>query len=182
MFLKVDCNFTYRYTLRSILMHRYFYFKNFFELPTLNSLLIYFSINEVEQLEDPRTFNYFYLIRFFFGRKSFFTKFSSFFSHNKNYYSFNVQIFLNKNDLFFPLFFLSNDLLALTSSKFINYFFTPTRFDIFVLRFFDMNLFLEKKTNAGLYNLLNNLNYKFFFECSNYEINELFLISFKILW
>jgi len=150
-------------------------------MPYLNILLLFFSVNEIEQLDDSRTFNYFYLFRFFFGKKSFFTKFVSFFSYNRNFYNFNIQIVFKKSYCFFPLFFLVNDLLFLTNINFFTWFFNPTKHNVFILRFFDMNLFLEKKTNAGLYSLVNNLNYKFFFECSDYDSSELLLILFKVL-
>ena len=181
MLLKIDYNFNLKYVLRFLFLQKYPFITNTFAMPYLNILLLFFSINEVEQLDDPRTFNYFFLFRFFFGKKSFFTKFFSFFSYNRNFYNFNVQIFFKKIYCFFPLFFLVNDLLPLTNINFLSWFFNPTKHNIFILRFFDMNLFLEKKTNAGLYNLVNNLNYKFFFECSDYDSCELLLILFKVL-
>ena len=181
MALKIDYKFVYNYIIRFLFFHKFFNY-NTYAMPKLKALIIYFSVNEMEAVDNPKTFNYFFLIRFFFGKRAFFTKYSNFTSFSRNFYNFNVQVFFNKCDYFFPIFFLVNDMLPFVSNKFFSYFFVPTNANIFILRFFDMNLFLEKKTNAGLYSLNNNLNFKFFFECSDYELNDHFLYFFKILW
>lgn len=165
MLTKQDYYFTYKYVLRFLLAQQYGFFLNTYNVPTLDRLLLYFSINELEYLDDYRTFNYHYLFRFFFGQKCFFTRFDSFFRLNRTFFNFNVQVFLKKRICFFPLFLLVNDLLVFTSNSYLKLFFMPLSQNgcLFYLRFFDLNLFLEKKTNAGLYYLVNNLNFKFFF-------------------
>jgi len=184
MLLKVDYFFTYRYVLRFLLLQKYIYFNNTFTLPVLRSLLVFFSVADVPKLDDPRSFNYFYLFRFFFGKRCFFIKFSSVIGFNSVSYSFNIQMFLRNKSCFFPLFFLINDLLFLSSKNYWKFFFI-SRLNgcFFFLRFFDLNLFLQKKTNAGLYFLYDNLNYKFFFQYSDFLACQILVNSLKFpIW
>lgn len=184
MLLKVDYFFTYKHVLRFLLLQKYIYFYNTFMIPFLRSLLVFISVNKLLQLDDPRSFNYFYLFRFYFGKRCFFTKFSTITSFSSTSYSFNIQVSLKDKRCYFPLFFLINDLLALSSRAYWGFFFM-WRFNgiYFFFRFFDLNLFLQKKTNAGLYFLYNNLNYKFFFQYSDFLSCELLIDSLKFhLW
>jgi hypothetical protein len=182
MLLKQDFYFTYKNVLRFYLLQKCDFFLNSFELPFLTSLLLYFSVSELEDLDDGRAFNYFFLFRFFFGKKAFLTKFDSSFRLNRTFYSFTIYIFFQKRNCFFPLFFLVNDLLAFSSDKYIKIFFMPHRSGCsFFLRFFDMNLFLEKKTNSGLYYLYDNLNFKFFFKLSGWLPCDFLLSTLKVL-
>jgi hypothetical protein len=177
MLLKVDFFFSYKYVLRFVLIQQYGFFFNTFQIPFLKNLLIFFSINDLEDLDDARSFNYFYLFKFFFGNKSFFTRFRSFFSLGKTYYSFNIQSFFSGRFCFFPLFFLINDLLALTNSNHYKIFYLA--FDSVSFSFFDLNLFLEKKTNVGLFSLRDCLNFRFIFSCSDFVVRDLLLHLFK---
>lgn len=155
---------------------------NIYSLPVLRNLLVYFSVKDLEFLDDDRIFNVFFLFRFFFGRKAFITKFSSFFSLNVRTYSFNVQIFYSCNYCFFPLFFFVNDILANSSSK-PKFFFSKNKesYILFFFRFFDMDSFMEKKVNAGLYFLKDNINFKFVFQCYDFDFCEIFLNFFRLI-
>jgi hypothetical protein len=70
----------------------------------------------------------------------------------------------------------------MSSSK-PKFFFSRNRdfFILFFLRFFDMNTFTEKKTNAGLYFLSGNINFKFFFRCYDLDFCKIFLNFFRVI-
>jgi hypothetical protein len=181
MTLRLDFSFMYKNVFRFLLINKAF-LSNTHELPILKSLLIYFSVKDLEFLDDERLFNFFYLFNFFFGRRAFITRFSSSFNLNVRTYTFNVQVFFSSKYCYFPLFFLANDLLAVSSYK-PSIFFSRNK-DLrilFYLRFFDMNLFLEKKTNAGLYYLKDNINFKFSFQSSDLDLCSIFLNFYRLI-
>jgi len=80
-------------------------------LPTFVYAVIFFAVRRLEFLEHPKIFNYVYLFRFFFGRKSLVTNYNSFFSLGRHYYNFNLGINYSKAKTFFmPLTFLIYEL------------------------------------------------------------------------
>jgi hypothetical protein len=66
-----------------------------FILPLLTSLLIFFPVRNLQELNHPKIFNYAYLFRFFLGRHSLINNYTSLFNLGKYYYSFNVAISYN---------------------------------------------------------------------------------------
>jgi hypothetical protein len=178
MFSDVDYFFNYRYIVRFVLTHKLNCFSNTFQVPELKCLVFFFSINELLDLEDVRTFNYFYIFRFFLGNRSFFTKFNSFFSLGRTFYTFNVQSFFAKRFMYFTLLFLVNDVLAFMKRSNYSYFFGVGSFTI---NFYDMNVFLEKKTNLALFSLKDFLGCRFFFSLKNFRFYSLFLNILKLI-
>lgn len=181
MSLKVDYNFTYNNTLRFMLIQKFGFFSNVMEIPVVQSLIIFFNIRDLEDLDDTCIYNYFYLVRFFFGKKCYFKKYSYFFNLGRYFYSFTVQTCFNVREVYFPIFFFVNDLLMFTSkSNFkVLHQFTLNK-NIFIIPFFDMNLFLEKKTNLGLYNLKNYINFKFFIKGGDFLTSTFLMDSLKL--
>lgn len=174
----VDYFFNYKYLARFLLLHKIDCFENTFQLPRLRSLVFYFTISGLEDLDDVRTFNYFYLFHFFFGNRSFFTKFNSVFSLGRTFYSFNVQSFFLGRLCFFPISFIVNDVLSLINKNNYSYHFYNSAF---CMSFYDMNLFLEKKNNLGLFNLRNFLNYKIFFSNLNFDFFWYIMVVLKVI-
>ena len=180
MYLQSDFSFSYKHTLRFLLIHKCGYFFNSFELPKLNYTYLFFTLNDIVDLDDVSSFNYFYLIKFFFGKKSYFTNTTSIFHLGVTYYYFKVFCFFFKNSKFYTLAFFSNDLLPLSSSFHVKQSIIDLHKGLFIFKFFDLNLFLEKKTNVGLYNLNHNLNLKFKFSCIDINSSIYFFDFFKI--
>ena len=174
----VDYFFNYKYIARFILLHKSNCFFNTHELPLLRGLLFYFSISGLEDLDDVRTFNYFYIFRFFLGNKSFFTKFKSDFRLGHTFYSFHVQSFFSGRFCFFPVSFLVNDVLSVININTYSYFCSGS---VFCMSFYDLNFFLEKKNNLGLFNLKNVLNCKLFFSSIGFSSFGLLLRILKII-
>ena len=74
-------------------------------------LIITVNFEKVVTLADEAIYNYFYLNKFFFGRKSYINKYNYVFSMNKYFYSFVIAFKTKKQSMFFPLSFLLNDVL-----------------------------------------------------------------------
>jgi len=181
MFLKTDFFFTYKYILRFLLIHKYGLFCNTFEVPVLNKLFIFFCISDVVDIDDACFFNYPFLFRFFFGRRAFFTKFKSIFNLGTYFFSFQIFTFFNGRSCFFPIFFFVNDLKCF--SDYNTYFVYPVfnNFNYFYINFYNLNIFLEKKTNIGLYNLKHKMHFKFCLKSYDFFSSFLFFDLLKLL-
>lgn len=88
-----DIFFYYYTVLRQVFTFRFY--RLCFLLPVFTGLLIFFPVRNLQELNHPRIFNYAYLFRFFFGRRSFVNEYTSFFNLGKYYYSFNIAIYYN---------------------------------------------------------------------------------------
>lgn len=162
-FLKQDLFFSVKNIFRFFLINKYGLFYNSFEIPFLKILFIYFKIFNLKDLDDVRGFNYAYFIGFFFGRNAFFSKNSSIFHLNVTFYSYKVYSFFFSQDIFFPLSFFVNDVLTCSFSDFFFFKSFSWKGFFFYFRFSDMNIFLEKKTNQGFYNLKDFIRFKLVF-------------------
>jgi hypothetical protein len=72
--LNKDLFFSYKYTLRFMLINKYGDISNTYNLPKINKLLFFFSFKKLEDLDDVELYNCFYLFKFFFGRNAYFSK------------------------------------------------------------------------------------------------------------
>lgn len=178
MFSSVDCSFNYRHMVRFLLVHKADVFFSTFELPFLKKLIFFFSVIDLGDLEDPRVFNYYYLLRFFFGSKAFFTSFKSKFLLGRTFYSFNIVSFFFQRFIFFPLFFLTNDVVPLTNKNTYGHYLDGP---CFTMSFFDTNVFLEKKNNLALFNLKNPLVARFIFSSKHFQFYALLLNLLKVI-
>lgn len=79
MILNIDFLFTYKYTIRFLLINKLGYIKNTYSVPKIKKLIFYFSLKKLIDLDDVQIYNNFYLIKFFLGKKAFISK-------NKNYF------------------------------------------------------------------------------------------------
>lgn len=72
--------------------------------PFMKSLILYFAIRDLEQLDHPKIFNYVYLFAFFFGRRAMIKNYSSLFNLGRYYFSFDVVIpFNTRNSIYLAL-------------------------------------------------------------------------------
>ena len=76
-----------------------------------SQLTINVNFEKVITLADDAIYNYFYLNKFFFGKRSYINKYSYIFSMNKYFYTFVISFKTKKQSMFFPLSFLLNDVL-----------------------------------------------------------------------
>jgi hypothetical protein len=79
MNLNIDFFFTYKYTLRFLLINKLGSINNTYNIPKIKKLIFYFSLKKLIDLDDVQIYNNFYLLKFFLGKNAFMSK-------NKNYF------------------------------------------------------------------------------------------------
>jgi hypothetical protein len=79
MKLQLDYHFTYKNTLRFLLLHKLGSSNNTYNLPSINKLIFFFSLRKLEDLDSSEVYNYLYLFKYFFGKNAFLTKNKSYF-------------------------------------------------------------------------------------------------------
>lgn len=70
-----DLFFSYKNVFRFILIQQWVFLFNTNQLPYIKKLFFIFKIYSLIDLDDPRSFNYSYLFRFFLVKKLFLVKF-----------------------------------------------------------------------------------------------------------
>lgn len=156
MILTIDYYFSYKNTLRFLLIQK-LNSKNTYNIPKIKKIIYYFFFFKIEDLDDVELYNSFYLFKFFFGRKVYFTKTYSFYSLGKYYYNFNIQLIINKNyDLYLLLYYLKNNIIINIDHSLIKKGFINNK--LYFLKLKDIKVFSEMKTNLGLFYLKNSIN------------------------
>jgi hypothetical protein len=171
---KIDFFFHYKHVCRFLLTQKLDISLNVFTIPKVTKALLFFVVKNLVDLEDIQLSNYFYLLKFFLGKKAYFSKFKSTFSLNVLYHSFLVQLSLKGKHLYFSIFFVTNEvfpflgktLLAVKNLKFY------AQFSVL-----DMNIFVEKKTNVGFFNLKEPLNFRFYYSGINNDSTNFILLN-----
>jgi hypothetical protein len=76
---------------------------------------------------------------------------------NKNYYDLDVAVLTRKQQIYFPLYFFTYEIqpVATTLTSFLK----NNNSSVYI--FWDMNFFTEKKTNVGLFDLIDPINFEF---------------------
>jgi len=173
---KLDYFFHYKYCCRFKILNKFFNIEmNSLNILNLNNISIYFFVKNLDDLNHLCTSNYFYFIKYFFGKRAYISKYSYKFNLGTNYHNFYVQVFLKKYDIFFFFSFLSNDVLAFCNKQYI--FFKFLKKNIYLI-LKDMTFFVEKKNNLGFFNLKDNLNIKLSFQGVDVKYLKKNLISF----
>jgi hypothetical protein len=180
MKLEIDLYFTYKYTLRFLLLQK-LNSNNTYNLPKIQKLKFYFLLRKIEDLDSPEIYNYLYLFRYFFGKNAYLAKNKSYFVLGKWYYNFNVNMILNNiKDISYVLFFFFNDIIKNIDPSFIKKGFFSKKLNVFFFAIKDMNVFSEMKTNVGLFNLKKALNLHIYCLGINTENTMIFLNTLKI--
>lgn len=155
----VDYFFYYKYLLRFLLLEKLgIIYKNTYIFPKIYKLNNYFVIKDLVDFENLKSSNYFFFLKYFFGKKAFFLNYKTRFSLNVLYHSFYIKLIIAKKALYIFINFLFNDILPFCNKRYIiinlkNY---------ITYKILDMNIFLEKKTHVGFFNLKDPLNMKFY--------------------
>ena len=142
--------------------------------------MVFFKVFNIEDYNEVRGFNYPYFIRFFFGRSSFISKISSIFHLNIHYYSYKAFFLFLSQDVFFPLSMYINDILMRSYSDFYSFKFYSWNGKYFYCRFTDMNIFLDRKSNIGFYNLKDPLRLRLFFSGNCFWASSFLLKGLKL--
>lgn len=175
-----DYYFYYKYVLRFLLLEKIGVdYKNTYAFPKIYKLNSFFIIKDLVDFENLKSSNYFFFFKYFFGKRAFFVNYTTRFSLNVLYHSFNIQLILAKQDLYIFINFLFNDILPYCNKRFL--LLNSKKNNSINFKILDMNIFLEKKTHVGFFFLKEPLNMKFFCYGTNLEKEKLLkLLKFKI--
>ncbi len=176
-----DLNFTFKFSIKYLLVYKLGNFKNTFEIPNFKKMWLFFNLKKLEDMDDIQLYNNFYLIKFFFGKTAFFSKTKKIFLLGTWYYNTTAQIIINNiNCIHSILFTIFNNIivnieknlikLSLQNKKKINFFFILIN---------DFNIYSELKTNMALFNIKKPLNIKIYFNGCNYKNNYFFIKTLK---
>jgi hypothetical protein len=69
-----DLHFTYKYNLRHILINKLGFIENNKKIPYIKKLIFLINIKNIENVDERQLYNYFYLFKFFLGRKAYLNK------------------------------------------------------------------------------------------------------------
>lgn len=112
---KYDMYFLYKTILRSVILTRNIYVNNSFNIPFPKSLIIFFDVIDITDIDDIRALNYGYFARFYLGRKIILTQMRSTFHLGVSYYSYRALTPFSTRECFFPLGVFVNDILGRSS-------------------------------------------------------------------
>lgn len=177
--LKIDSSFNINNLIRFIMLHK-IQIKNSFLIPKFSKIVCYFSLKNLEDLDDVKIYNYFYFFKFFLGYNAFVANYNMIQGYGKTTYNLRIQIVLCKNHIIFPLSFFASDLLPIVDKDYLELKFRKLKGYHVNLLINDMNIFTEKKTNIGLFNLKDGLNIKFFIKNSNISYVKLYFNHLKL--
>lgn len=184
--MNVDFFFTYKYTLRFLLINKLGFLKNSYNIPCISKLFFFFFLNKLKDIDDIQIYNNIYLFKFFFGKTAFLSKTKKFYLLGTWYYNFNVQLIINnKKDIYFILFFFFNEIFINIDKNLLNFGFLNKKFNIFYFLFKDLNVYSELKTNTGLFNIKKPLTLHIYFKGCDLISNKIFinsLLKFKQIY
>lgn len=139
----------------------------------------FFIIKNLVELENLKNSNYFFFFKYYYGRRAYCVNYTTRFSLNVLYHSFNIQLIISKKDLLIFINFLFNDILPFCHKRYS--IIKSNNYDHITYKINDMNIFLEKKTHVGFFNLNDSLYIQFY--CSGKGIenkNLLHLLKLKV--
>lgn len=142
--------------------------------------MMFFSLTNLEDINDVQVYNYVYLFKFFFGLRAFISRFKSSFALGSWSYSFRVSVIVSKLFVYNNIFFLINDLLPKVDSFYLSTGVYSNNLKIFYLLLKDLNVFTEKKTNLGLFSLKKHFNMFLYFEGVDITYIKLFNKNMKL--
>jgi len=108
--MEKDLFFYYKYIVRFLFYNKSAYLSNLncFLIPKFNKIHLFFEILDLVDLDDSKVMNYFYLFRFFFGKKAFYSHYRTRFSLNVLYHNFLVNLVFTKSEIYFCIYFFFN--------------------------------------------------------------------------
>lgn len=146
----IDSYFNYKYITRYKLINK-FYLINTFNIPEIKKLIFLFHLEKIEDVNDIQFFNYFYLIKFFFGKNAYFSKINKYYLLGTWYYNINVILCLNNNkEIVNKLYYLYNNIIINVDRNLIN---AQRKNNYYCIKIKDNNIYSELKTNLGLFNI-----------------------------
>ena len=125
-----------------------------YKVPKVVHTRMYFQVNKVEQMDAPRAYNYYYLFRFFLGVKANVTGYKATFTYGNTYWDYTIQIQSWGQSLPFFFFFIVYETLPYVNVASAVIWHWREK-HIPTLVFWEVNYYTEKKTNLGLFELMD---------------------------
>jgi hypothetical protein len=117
----LDFFFYYKYIIRFILFLKKSVSKyNFIDILEIKKLIVYFSLKNIQDLNNLAISNYYYYFKYFFGKIPFFSSYKYSFKLNVNYYNFIILYNFKKKDIYYVFYFLTNDIYSFISKNAID--------------------------------------------------------------
>jgi hypothetical protein len=117
----LDFFFYYKYIIRFILFLKKSTSKyNFIDILEIKKLIVYFSLKNIQDLNNLALSNYYYYFKYFFGKIPFFSSYKYTFKLNISYYNFIILYNFKKKDIYYVFYFLINDIYSFISKNAIN--------------------------------------------------------------
>lgn len=176
----VDYSFTYKHVLRNLLINKLYSLKNTYSVPNIKKMVIYIPISNINDLDLRDAYNYFYLFKFFFGKRAFISKFKGINNLGDWTYSFKIQVVLSKKEIFHSLFFLINDIFSYIDQNLLSSGIYSKSMNVYYIVLKDLNIFSERKTNLGLFNLNSTLNLNIFLNGCSVKESYILLRTLKL--
>lgn len=178
---RVELFFNYKYTFRFLISNSILDVVNNFNLPSLQKIVCFFPLRELSDLNDVRIYNYCFFFKFFFGIKPFFTRCLDVSTFKKVEYSFSIQAILRKYDMYLALNFFFNDVLPFMGRRGFSIYVTYVNSICNVVYKVDkFNIFLSKKANLGLLNLVDPFSFKIYMKGLNFLLCRRLMYFFKM--
>jgi hypothetical protein len=157
----LDFFFYYKYIIRFILFLKKSTSKyNFIDILEIKKLIVYFSLKNIQDLNNLALSNYYYYFKYFFGKIPFFSSYKYTFKLNISYYNFIILYNFKKKDIYYVFYFLINDIYSFISKNAIN---IKKENNYWEFTINDMNFFIEKKNSIGFFHLKDYVNFKCIF-------------------
>ncbi len=176
----LDYHFNYRHVSRFLLLHKFNNINNTHDIPKVTKIVSFFSLKRCNEIVDSSLYCYHYFFHFFFGYKASFTGFKMTYHLGTYTYTFRIQLYLSKDEVYRALLFLAHDAFIILPRYNIHSktFLEKSFVSLFVLA--DLSAFTEMKTSMGLFNLKDPLNMQIFISPRNKAISNSVLNCFKV--
>jgi len=174
----LDFFFYYKYIVRFILILKKSEFKyNYTNIINLNKFIIYFNINNINDLNNRSILNYIYFFKYYFSVIPYFSNYYYKFHLNLDYYSFCIQYsFINKA-IHYPLYHFVNDIYYMINRSYIS---LNKNYNFIEYKIIDMSFFVEKKNSIAFFNLKIPVNFKLIINNHNFFDYKNLLNLFKL--
>jgi hypothetical protein len=158
----IDFFFHYKNIGRFVILNKFssnlFNSYNFLKF---SKVVIFFSLKDIDNIDDLRISNYVFFYLFFFGVQGFFFNFFSTFRLGVTYYDLNIQCVLMKKFIFFVLCFLVNENINFVLLDRLN---CPDA--CWLYRAEDLSILVDRSSVVGLFSIYKPVDFSFFFSSS----------------
>ena len=164
---KLSYSFNYHNNFRFILFQCNPVINTPKHIANIKKIVLFFPIIGEQFLGGPFIYNYFYLLKFFFGFKGFISKRTEKFKLGVTTFSTSVQCILKKNHIYGFLNVFVDDILPISNVRTHHIYLVSAANNTYEIELNDLSIFYELKTNIGLFDLLHTFKIRMYFQGNN---------------